>query len=73
MLIQDDVTDLGVDLTELDETVDFLFDETVIQDERLLNLEEEIDVIDNDVDTISNELEGQIYTFDMDVRNENYY
>ena len=38
--IDEDVTGLEVDLTELDENVDFLFDEQVIQDERLLNLEE---------------------------------
>ena len=38
--LDEDVTGLEVDLTELDENVDFLFDEQVIQDERLLNLEE---------------------------------
>ena len=38
--IEEDVTGLEVDLTELDENVDFLFDEQVIQDERLLELEQ---------------------------------
>ena len=38
--IDEDITGLGVDLTELEENVDFLFDEQIIQDERLLNLEE---------------------------------
>ena len=37
--IEDDVTDLGAGLTEVDDNVDFLFDEQVIQDERLLGLE----------------------------------
>ena len=40
VVIQDDVTGLEVDLTELEGDVNFLFDEQVIQDERLLNLEE---------------------------------
>ena len=39
--IEEDVTGLSVDLIELDENVDFLFDETVIQDERLFSLEQE--------------------------------
>ena len=48
--IEEDVTGLGVDLTELDESVDFLFDEQIIQDERLLNLEEETSVINEEVE-----------------------
>ena len=39
-VIQDDITDLEVNLMELQGDVDFLFEETVIQDERLLNLEQ---------------------------------
>ena len=48
--IEEDITGLGVDLTELDENVDFLFDEQIIQDERLLNLEEETGVINEEVE-----------------------
>ena len=48
--IEEDITGLGVDLTELDENVDFLFDEQIIQDERLLNLEEETSVINEEVE-----------------------
>ena len=44
---------LGVHLTELDENVDFLFDEQIIQDERLLNLEEETSVINEEVEGMS--------------------
>ena len=47
--IEEDVTGLSVDLTELDENVDFLFDETVIQDERLFSLEQETGEIQNDI------------------------
>ena len=37
--LEDDVTGLGADLTELEGDVNFLFDEQVIQDERLETLE----------------------------------
>ena len=40
VVIQDDVTELDEDVTLLEGDVNFLFDEQVIQDERLLNLEE---------------------------------
>ena len=38
--LREDVTVVQGVVVELDENVDFLFDEQVIQDERLLNLEE---------------------------------
>ena len=43
--VEDDVTGLEVDLTELDENVDFLLDEQIIQDERLLELEQTSDQV----------------------------
>ena len=49
--IDEDVTTLGVCLSGLSEDVDFLFDEQVIQDERLLNLERENDVIDDELES----------------------
>ena len=58
-LLEIEVTDMREDITEIDEDVplvvedvSFMFDETVIQDERLFSLEQ-----DNDV--INQELEGQ--------------
>ena len=39
-VIQDDVTDLEVNLIELEGDVNFLFDEQVIQDERIFTLEQ---------------------------------
>ena len=48
--IGEDITGLGVDLTELEGDVNFLFDDAVIQDERLLNLEEETSIIDEEVE-----------------------
>ena len=51
VVIQDEVSDIETD-------VDFLFDEQIIQDERLLNLEEETDTIDTRLLIIDNDLEG---------------
>ena len=39
-VLDDEVTDLEVNLIELEVDVNFLFDEQVIQDERIFNLEQ---------------------------------
>ena len=57
--IEEDIAELDEDLTGLHEDVDFLFDETVIQDERLFNLEQENDVIDTRLLIVDNELESE--------------
>ena len=64
--IQEDITGLGVDLTGLDEDVGFLFDEQVIQDERLFSLEQtskgiiaELDLIEDELDLIEDELQSE--------------
>ena len=57
--IQEDITGLGTDLTGLDEDVGFLFDEQVIQDERLLNLETEMEEIDEQLIIVDDDLEGK--------------
>ena len=49
-VLETQVVNIEEDLTNLDEDVNFLFDETVIQDERLLNLEEETSVINAEVE-----------------------
>ena len=49
--IQDDVTEVDEDVTLLEGDVNFLFDEQVIQDERLLNLEEQNDIIDEELES----------------------
>ena len=61
--IEEDVAALGVDLTELGGFVDFLFDETVIQDERILTLEQTTDAINAELDTVDDDLEGSSATF----------
>ena len=49
-MLETQVVNIEQDIANLDEDVDFLFDETVIQDERLLNLEEETSVINEEVE-----------------------
>ena len=58
-LLELQVVDLEENVVDLDEDVDFLFDEQVIQDERLLNLEEAMDAINTRLVTIDDELEGE--------------
>ena len=48
--IEEDVTGLGVDLTELEGDVNFLFDETVIKNERIYSLEQTSIEIDEEVE-----------------------
>ena len=64
--IEGDIIITRVDLTELEGDVDFLFDETVIQDERLFTLEQttdlintELDLIDDEFIAVDNELESE--------------
>ena len=56
--IQEDITELD-DVTLLQRDVNFLFDEQVIQDERLLNLEETSDGIIAELDVIEYDLESE--------------
>ena len=58
-ILEIQVADTQEDLTELDENVDFLFDEQVIQDERLLGLKQGINVIESDIDTIDDNVENE--------------
>ena len=53
------MVDIEQNMEDLDEDIDFLFDETVIQVERLFSLEQETDVIDTRLLIIDNELESE--------------
>ena len=48
--IQTDLTITRIDLTELEGDVNFLFDEQVIQDERIFQLETETEGIEEEVE-----------------------
>ena len=56
--LREDVTVVQGGVVELDEDVDFLFDEQVIQDERLFSLEGGVNAIESDVVTINSELDS---------------
>ena len=58
MEIEEDITALNVGLTEVDENVDFLFDEQVIQDERLFSLQQTSLGILEELDLIEDEMES---------------
>ena len=60
--IEEDITGLNIGLAEVDENVDFLFDETVIQDERLFSLEQTTVEITAELVAVDDELEGN-YTY----------
>ena len=49
--LREDVTVVQRDVVDLDEDVDFLFDEQVIQDERLFSLEQTSIEIDEEVES----------------------
>ena len=48
--IEEDVTEVDDRVTLVEDDVSFLFDEQVIQDERLFSLEQTVFVIDEDVE-----------------------
>ena len=56
--IGEDLTDLGDDLTLLEENVNFLFDETIIQDQRIFSLEQISIDVDSQLDIIDDTVEG---------------
>ena len=58
-ILDEDVIGLRVDHTELEGDVNFLFDEQIIQDERLLNLETETEEIDKQLVIVDDELESK--------------
>ena len=54
---------LELQVADLDEDVDFLFDEQVIQDERLFSLEQTSLGILGELDSVEDELEGEFMIF----------
>ena len=58
-LLEIQVVEVEEDISILIENDDFLFDEQVIQDERLLNLEETSNGIISELDLIEDELESE--------------
>ena len=52
-LLEIQVDELELDVTLLEGDVNYLFEEQIIQDERLLNLEEDSDVYDDEIESES--------------------
>ena len=61
--LREDITVVQGDVVELDEDVDFLFGEQLIQDERLLNLEEASVQITAELTEINLNVQGQTLIF----------
>ena len=61
--IEEDITGLNIGLAEVDQNVDFLFDEQVIQDERLFSLEQTSLGILGELDSVEDELEGEFIKY----------
>ena len=59
------MVEIEEDISILIENDNFLFDEQVIQDEKLLNLEQETDTINEELDVIDDNLESKIYLYLM--------
>ena len=57
--IEEDITEIDEDVTLLVEDVSFLFDEQIIQDERLFSLEQTSNGIIAELDLIEGELESE--------------
>ena len=57
------VVDLEENVVDLDEDVDFLFDEQVIQDERLLNLEEASVQVTAELAEVNANIQGMPFGF----------
>ena len=57
-LLEIQVVEIEEDVTGLVENVNFLFDEQIIQDERLFSLEQISIDVDDELDLVNEELEG---------------
>ena len=60
-LLELQVLDIQEDVGNLDENVDFLFEEQIIQDERIFSLEETSDQLIVELAQINENLEGTIW------------
>ena len=59
MEIGEDLTEIEEDVTGLDQDVNFLFEETIIQDERMFNLEQTSVGILGDLELAEDDIESK--------------
>ena len=70
--LEGQVVEIEEDIADLDQDVNFLFDETVIQDERLFQLEQTTDsinaelvAVDDELETINDDLDSEFSKFSV--------
>ena len=59
--IGEDLTEIEEDVTGLDQDVNFLFEETIIQDERIFNLEQISIGILGDLELVKGDIESKFF------------
>ena len=71
-ILEGQIVEIEEDIADLDEDVNFLFDETVIQDERLFQLEQTTDsinaelvAVDDEIETVNDQLESKLSNFSV--------
>ena len=64
-ILEGQVVEIEEDIRDLDQDVNFLFDEQVIQDERLLTLEQSSDGVIGELDLIEDQLESELVSANL--------
>ena len=59
--VREDLTTTDENVADLDQDVNFLFDEQIIQDERLFSLEQTANDVDDNLDLVNEELESKLH------------
>ena len=59
--VMEDLATTDENVADLDQDVNFLFDEQIIQDERLFSLEQTADDVDDTLDLVNEEIDSKSY------------
>ena len=59
--VREDLATTDDNVADLDQDVNFLFDEQIIQDERLFSLEQTANEVDDNLDLVNEELESKLH------------
>ena len=59
--VREDLATTDENVADLDQDVNFLFDEQIIQDERLFSLEQTANDVDDNLDLVNEELESKLH------------
>ena len=61
--IEDDVADLGGDVADVEDFIDFLFDEQVIQDERIYSSEQRLLQVETEAENLEDSVIGKTHMY----------